>query len=139
MSTSYFAPETDPWLWNCRGHAGHVCGAATEPSAALLDTLNRVRRLYGAPLMVNSGPRCPEHNRAEGGAEDSEHVSTPGCEGADVSCMGSRMRYLLTAAAFAAGVERIGVGASFVHLGVSERLDPRVLWLYGPAKGRAPG
>lgn len=139
MTTGWFTPETDPWLWRCRGHQGQACGAATGPAPALIETLNHVRGLYGAPMLINSGPRCPEHNRREGGAEDSEHlVVEPGCEGADVACVGSRQRYLLVAAAYAAGVERIGVGSSFVHLGVSARLDPQVLWLYGSAKARMP-
>lgn len=139
MSTSYFSPETDPWLYRCRGHQGHVCGAATEPSPALLEKLNRVRQLYGAALIVNSGPRCAQHNAREGGALDSEHVSLPGCEGADLAISGSRMRYQLVGAAYAAGVQRIGVGSGFVHVGVSETLVPRVLWLYGSAKGQMPG
>lgn len=139
MSTSYFSPDTDPWLYQCRGHVGHVCGAATEPSPALLEALNHVRRLYGAPLVINSGPRCAQHNAREGGAFDSEHLTHPGCDGADVACEGSRMRYMLTQAAFNAGVGRIGIGNAFVHIGVSPRLDPHVLWLYGAAKARVPG
>lgn len=36
--------------------------------------LEPVRELWGAPLKVNSGYRCPELNRAVGGAATSQHT-----------------------------------------------------------------
>lgn len=35
--------------------------------------LNPVRKWYGAPIYVNSGYRCPELNKAVGGAPTSQH------------------------------------------------------------------
>lgn len=39
--------------------------------------LDPLRELYGQPVYVNSGYRCPELNKAVGGVENSYHVS--GC------------------------------------------------------------
>lgn len=36
--------------------------------------LDPVREMYGAPLIVNSGYRCAELNRAIGGAANSQHM-----------------------------------------------------------------
>ncbi|MCD8173117.1 MAG: D-Ala-D-Ala carboxypeptidase family metallohydrolase [Alistipes sp.] len=36
--------------------------------------LDPVRRLWGGPITVNSGYRCPELNRAVGGASGSQHL-----------------------------------------------------------------
>jgi hypothetical protein len=48
--------------------------------------LDPVRELWGAPLRVDSGYRCPELNRAVGGAAGSQHLSG---EAADITT-GSR-------------------------------------------------
>lgn len=45
---------------------------------ALVDsTLDPLRELWGKPLRVNSGYRCPELNRLVGGSPNSSHMS--GC------------------------------------------------------------
>ncbi len=45
--------------------------ALTRLTESLLDP---VRELWGAPLTVNSGYRCPALNRAVGGAANSHHL-----------------------------------------------------------------
>lgn len=37
-------------------------------------TLQAIRDEFGAPISVNSGYRSPDHNRAVGGATNSQHV-----------------------------------------------------------------
>lgn len=50
---------------------------------ALIDSiLDRVRELWGGPLRVNSGYRCPALNAAVGGAPDSRHMKG---EAADIT------------------------------------------------------
>lgn len=39
----------------------------------LLDKIDRLRGLMGHPLVINSGWRCDDHNRAVGGAANSFH------------------------------------------------------------------
>lgn len=41
---------------------------------ALLELINRIRAVYGKPLVVNSAYRSPEHNAAVGGVKNSYHV-----------------------------------------------------------------
>lgn len=43
--------------------------------SGLLDKLEIVREKYGKPIAITSGYRCPSHNKAVGGAENSSHVN----------------------------------------------------------------
>ena len=52
------------------------------PSQEVKDNLNKLidnvldplRELYGKPIIVNSGYRCPKLNKAVGGARSSQHL-----------------------------------------------------------------
>ncbi len=41
---------------------------------ALIDLLVRVREHFNAPVIINSGYRCPTHNARVGGAPSSRHA-----------------------------------------------------------------
>nr|DAV38671.1 MAG TPA: peptidase [Caudoviricetes sp.] len=43
-------------------------------TALVENVLDGVRAIYGKPITVNSGYRCPELNRAVGGVSNSHHV-----------------------------------------------------------------
>lgn len=43
-------------------------------NAELTDRLDALREEYGYPIMVSSGYRCPDHNKAVGGVSNSLHV-----------------------------------------------------------------
>lgn len=53
-----------------------------NPSQDVKDNLNKLidnildplRELYGKPIIVNSGYRCPKLNKAVGGAKNSQHT-----------------------------------------------------------------
>lgn len=51
------------------------CDGSVHPpmSQDLLNKLNILREACGVPLHVNCGYRCPEHNKAVGGVENSQH------------------------------------------------------------------
>jgi uncharacterized protein YcbK (DUF882 family) len=49
------------------------CGK-TRPSSELLAVLQLVRIHFNQPVTVTSGYRCPEHNKAVGGADKSKHL-----------------------------------------------------------------
>jgi Peptidase M15 len=40
----------------------------------LIEALQRIRDHYGVPVTINSGYRCPVHNRNVGGATNSQHL-----------------------------------------------------------------
>lgn len=48
---------------------------AKEKLVALVDNvLDPLREMYGKPIIVNSGYRCPQLNAAVGGAKNSQHM-----------------------------------------------------------------
>lgn len=49
------------------------CGAGVIAYELVL-MLEKLRARVGEPLRINSGYRCPEHNRAVGGRPDSYHL-----------------------------------------------------------------
>ena len=51
----------------------HHCGRV-EVSPALIEALERCRRIHGRPLPIVSGWRCAAHNAAVGGAPRSQHL-----------------------------------------------------------------
>ncbi|EPQ8291100.1 YcbK family protein [Campylobacter jejuni] len=44
------------------------------PSDELVDVLCEIREHYNAPIIINSGYRCKEHNAEVGGAAKSQHT-----------------------------------------------------------------
>lgn len=48
------------------------CGEA-KVSSRLISALEELRTIVGKPLIIHSGYRCPEHNKAIGGAVNSQH------------------------------------------------------------------
>lgn len=52
---------------------GCCCGFdAVSPE--LVRLLEQLRRHFNAPVAINSGCRCPAHNKAEGGEPHSQHL-----------------------------------------------------------------
>ena len=102
--------------------------SAPRVSDALLERLDRVRMRVGYALYVNSGVRCAFWNEHEGGEKNSEHMIGTG---ADIRAESGREKYVLVQAALAEGFRRIGIGRTFVHLGVSQQHDQDVIWQYG--------
>lgn len=52
------------------------CGCCPEVKASFLlwGGLQSLRDIVGVPIHINSGFRCPAHNKKEGGYEFSEHL-----------------------------------------------------------------
>lgn len=52
------------------------CGELPENgmSEVLLERLDRLRSMYGKPIYVSSGYRCPFWNEVNGGVPNSQHV-----------------------------------------------------------------
>jgi uncharacterized protein YcbK (DUF882 family) len=54
------------------------CGKCNKadilPNVRLVELLDGVREYFGKPITINSGIRCPAHNKAVGGASKSEHM-----------------------------------------------------------------
>lgn len=57
-----------------RCKCGKCGGFPAEPAAKLVHLLNRAREDLGAPGVIISGIRCPQHNAAVGGVANSRHL-----------------------------------------------------------------
>jgi uncharacterized protein YcbK (DUF882 family) len=76
---------------------------------------------------INSGYRTQEWNMKVGGRFGSSHKKGLA---ADIAYNGSRERYLLVTALMQVGINRLGIGKSFVHCDVDKLKDKDVIWLY---------
>ena len=104
-----------------------ACNARQECVPDLLARLDLVRDLYGKPMRVVSGLRCPTWNVLSKGTANSEHLTG---EAADIVCETSQDRHELLIAGLRA-FHRIGIGRLFLHFGCASNLPPHVVWLYG--------
>ena len=126
---SFFTPDTDPKLFRCA--CGRPACDAPAPSADLLARLEMLRYRFERPIRVTSGPRCAGHNATVGGAPNSDHLTG---QGADLATADSRTRYELLQANFHGPpvFRRLGVGATFLHVGVVPGKILDVCWAYYP-------
>jgi len=104
------------------------CGCKFDDvDLVFVERLQRIRDRSGVRMTVNSGCRCEHHNSHEGGSTNSDHLTG---EGADIKATNSRIRHKIINAAMKENMPRIGIGKTFVHLGMNADNDSEVLWLY---------
>lgn len=101
-----------------------------QPSLKLLEVLDTIREQYGHAITVTSGVRCPAYNAKVGGVVNSEHITG---EGADLLVPNSLERFYMIQAALQAGITRIGVGETFLHVGINPSMPQHIIWLYAHA------
>jgi zinc D-Ala-D-Ala carboxypeptidase len=94
---------------------------------ALLVKLEQARTVLGIPLVIDSGSRCPKHELEVSGKSGGEH---PDGDAVDIRCLADRTRFNIIRAFLEFGVCRIGIGPTFVHVGISETLPGSVCWTY---------
>jgi len=104
---------------------------------ALTRLLTELEEHMGFELNINSGYRDPGHNTDVGGVPDSEHTYDP-AEGADVLCLRSATRFKMLKWLFSNRVQRIGIGQTFVHVGIATDKPQDVCWHYYPTVKTAP-
>ena len=106
-----------------------MTGYTTNLHPDLMAVLTQLEHRMGFSLQINSGYRDPTHNEEVGGVLGSEHTYDP-AEGADVFCQRSATRYTMVRALLSMGVRRIGIGATFVHVGIATDKPVDMLWTY---------
>lgn len=89
--------------------------------------LDQIRAKVKFPLVITSGYRTQAHNAEVGGKSESAHTRG---HAADIACLTSGQRFKLIEAALSVGINRIGIGSTFVHLDVDHELPPNVIWTY---------
>lgn len=117
MELKYFTPEEfQRCIPPCHDY---------DMSERFMSRLDRMRAIYGKPMVLNSAYRSPEWELSHGRAGTSTH-----CEGhaVDVRCAPEDRLQMLTAA-FMAGFRRIGIAETYLHLDDSvDRVQ--TTWLY---------
>ncbi len=103
------------------------CSGKRASHPELVQRLERIRQLYRKPIVILSGVRCEAQNAAVNGVLNSEHLTG---EAVDIACTESAARMPLLKFALLADVRRIGIGKTFLHLGISKTHDQDVCWLY---------
>ena len=100
-------------------------GAKMDPD--FLKKLDRARTIAGCAFRINSGYRTQAHNLKVGGRYGSSHKNG---EAADIAFKGSRDRYLILHALMKVGINRLGIGPSFIHCDIDKQKDQDVIWTY---------
>ncbi len=127
MSRFEFAPHFSEEEFRCN------CGCELlNVSRSFLERLERARLRAGIPFKVQSGCRCEQHNKDEGGKEKSAHLTseTKECTACDIGARGSGPRFVILDSLFRVGFTRIGIAKSFLHVDEDPVKDPQVTWLY---------
>jgi uncharacterized protein YcbK (DUF882 family) len=87
-------------------------------SEELIEELEYIRTYFNAPVKINSGYRCPQHNSAIGGASKSQHMFG---RAADIDILGVSpdkvQEYLLNR-----HPDKFGIGSykTFTHIDVRD-------------------
>ena len=102
-------------------------GSGSKMDKKFLEKLDYARGNAGIPFKINSGYRTKEWNLHIGGRVGSSHQYGLA---ADIQCKGSRDRALIIKALMEVGINRIGIGRTFIHCDVDKKKDQDVFWLY---------
>jgi len=80
------------------------------------------------PFSINSGTRCPNHNKDKGGTKRSSHLSG---EAADIFTGANKAKaYVILIALSNAGFRRFGIGKNFIHADDDITKMQGVIWTY---------
>ncbi len=112
------------------------CGCGkNECTSELVQALEAFRTAVGAPVTIDSAYRCPEHNKAVGGAENSQHVLG---NAADVRVSGKSAADLEEIARTIPSIKGIGRSTppmTYLHMDVREA---PAQWTYDAVGKTAP-
>lgn len=127
----YFNLEADPML------ACPCCGRA-DLSMDLMTRVDDARGVAGCPFHINSGYRCPDHDKDvyfEEVAVGTYRPTSSHIKGLalDISAKDDKTRYLIVMSLMRCGFDRIGIARSFVHVDCDCSKPRGVCWAYGGA------
>lgn len=114
-----------------------MTGATSNLHPDLVAVIKLIEARLGRELHINSGHREEAHNAAVGGVPGSEHTYDP-AEGVDAACKNGRECWQIVNAAIAEGIKRIGIGKTFVHIGIAKDKPQNVIWHYYPVAESKP-
>jgi len=103
----------------------------------LIKKIHEIEDIIDTDIIINSGCRCPDCNKAVGGKNHSAHLkeshSNNKCKALDIHAPTSRMKWNILEAAVKSNITRIGIGSTFIHVDTGTADDgypPFVVWTY---------
>jgi uncharacterized protein YcbK (DUF882 family) len=102
-------------------------GSGKKMNSKFLEKLDYARHNAQIPFKINSGYRTQEWNMKCGGVFSSSHKKGLAV---DIGYKGSRERYIIVNSLMSVGINRLGVGKTFIHADVDKEKDSDVIWLY---------
>lgn len=102
-------------------------GSGSNMDKHFLELLDSMREEAGIPFHINSGYRTEAHNILVGGKPSSAHTKG---HAADVQATTGREKWLIIDAAIKAGIKRIGIAKTFIHIDNDYSLPQPSIWLY---------
>lgn len=103
-------------------------GSGYRMDKDFLRRLDTARGIAGIPFRINSGYRTAYHNdkviKARIGSSHKKGLAV------DIGYKGSRERYIIISALLEVGIDRLGIGKTFIHADVDKNKDEDVIWLY---------
>jgi zinc D-Ala-D-Ala carboxypeptidase len=103
-------------------------GSGNKMNYTFLEKLDYARGNAGIPFKINSGYRTAHYNDNVLGARvGSSHKKGLAV---DIHCVGSRDRFIIINALLSVGINRIGIGKTFLHCDLDKSKDANVMWMY---------
>ena len=102
-------------------------GSGINMDGDFLTILDNARDIAQIPFKINSGYRTKERNELVKGKPNSSHLIG---KAADISCEGSRERWIILNSLIKAGFNRIGIADTFIHVDSDESKSQNVIWKY---------
>lgn len=99
--------------WKCRCLDPDCEGKTTEPDQLLVASVDLLSDKVNHAILLTSGLRCGEHNRAEGGSENSHHLPgrhSAGTGAADIKCVGVSVKQCWLAVTKSLPISQMGIG-----------------------------
>ena len=109
-----------------------VVGSGEAMDMEFLSRLDQARSLCDIPFKITSGYRTKEYNedllaRGYKASANSSHLKGLA---ADISCTDSSSRHKVITALMKAGLNRIGIADTFIHVDADTDKPANVIWTY---------
>ena len=98
-----------------------------EMDTDFLFKLDLAREYTGVPFVISSSIRCKKHNKKVGGSKTSSHLKGLAV---DIECGNDKDRYKIIAGCKMAGITRIGISKTFLHLDSDGNKNRERIWVY---------
>jgi len=95
----------------------------------LIMILDNMRHRSQLPYKITSGYRSQEYNDAlKNSSKNSSHIKG---RAVDIAAPDSKTKYSIIEAALHFGIQRIGIGSTFIHIDIDDKDKPaEVCWTY---------